>query len=57
MEFLKESYKNRLRELAGMKILKESMSGKHLVVVDIQPEYQSGFGNMHIELAQFIEAN
>jgi hypothetical protein len=58
MEYLNESYKNRLKELAGLKnTLNESMSGKHLVVVDIQPEYQSGFGSMHVDLAQFIEAN
>ena len=31
--------------------------GKHLVVVDIQPEYQDGFGNMASELAEYINEN
>jgi len=58
MEFLKESYKNRLRELSGIKkSLTESVAGKHLVVVDIQPEYESGFGDMHLQLIEFIETN
>lgn len=35
-------------------VLNEGVSGKHLVVVDVQPEYESGFGNMGSELAEFI---
>lgn len=38
-------------------ILKEDISGKHLVVVDVQPEYESSFGNMATHLAEFINEN
>lgn len=38
-------------------ILKEDVSGKHLVVVDIQPEYQNIFRNMGAELAEYINEN
>lgn len=40
-------------------LLKESneINGKHLVVVDIQPEYQDAFYNMSNELAEFINNN
>jgi len=37
--------------------LTEGVSGKHLVVVDVQPEYQDGFGGMSSELAEFINEN
>ena len=33
------------------------VSGKHLVVVDIQPEYEDYFGNLSYELADFINEN
>jgi len=35
-------------------VLNENVSGKHLVVVDVQPEYADGFGNLSSQLAQFI---
>lgn len=38
-------------------VLNEDVSGRHLVVVDVQPEYQDGFGRMGGELAQFINEN
>ena len=38
-------------------IIKEDVSGKHLVVVDIQPEYQNIFRNMGAELAEYINEN
>ncbi len=38
-------------------VLNEDLSGKHLVVVDVQPEYQSGFGNMASKLAAMINEN
>lgn len=39
-------------------VINESMAvGKHLVVVDFQPEYQSGFGTMAEDLADFINEN
>jgi hypothetical protein len=37
--------------------LTDGVTGKHLVVVDIQPEYRDGFDNMGMELAQFINEN
>lgn len=37
--------------------LTEGVSGKHLVVVDVQPEYADGFGNLGSELAEFINEN
>jgi hypothetical protein len=58
MSFLTESYKKRLLELSGLnQLLNESVSGKHLVVVDVQPEYQSAFGDMASDLADFINEN
>lgn len=38
-------------------VLNEDLTGKHLVVVDIQPEYQSGFGRMASQLADVINEN
>ncbi len=38
-------------------VLNESVSGKHFVVVDIQPEYQDSFGGMGEDIAQFINEN
>lgn len=38
-------------------ILTEDISGMHLVVVDVQPEYADGFGRMGQELAEFINEN
>lgn len=38
-------------------VLNESISGKHLVVVDVQPEYEDSFGRMSQELAEFINEN
>jgi hypothetical protein len=35
-------------------ILNESAIGRHLVVVDVQPEYSSYMNNMHYELFQYI---
>jgi len=37
--------------------LTEGVSGKHLVVVDVQPEYESGFGGLSSDLAEFINEN
>lgn len=38
-------------------VLTEDVSGKHLVVVDVQPEYESSFGSMSETLAEFINEN
>lgn len=38
-------------------VLNEGISGKHLVVVDIQPEYERAFGLMSEDLAEFINEN
>ena len=37
--------------------LNESAIGKTLIVVDIQPEYQNAFGNMHHDLFEYINEN
>ena len=38
-------------------ILKENAVGKHLVVVDIQPEYSSWMGGIQIELFEYINSH
>ena len=38
-------------------LLFEEVQGKHLVVVDVQPEYQSAFGYMGYSLAEYINEN
>jgi hypothetical protein len=53
MEQLKnEIYKqiNRINELFG----NDGVSGKHLCVVDIQPEYENAFGQMLPEFINFL---
>lgn len=37
--------------------INESVSGKHLVIVDVQPEYQDWFGNLAENLVEFINEN
>lgn len=39
------------------RMLTEKAVGKHLIVVDIQPEYQNAFGSMASELAEYINEN
>ena len=43
----------RMVELSG----ENPASGKHLVVVDVQPEYESAFGNMAYQIAEYINEN
>lgn len=38
-------------------VLKEDVSGKHLVVVDVQPEYQDYIGGMTHSLIEYINEN
>lgn len=59
MSFLTETYKKRLQELSGIKphILHEGVYGQHLVVVDVQPEYEQYFGDLGERLSQFINEN
>ena len=58
MGFLSESYKRRLLKLSGVKIeLKENVEGKHLVVVDIQPEYEDGFSSWLPDFVQYLNEN
>lgn len=38
-------------------IIEEEAIGKHLVVVDVQPEYQDFFGDMATSLAEYINEN
>jgi len=44
---------NRINELSGNNMV----SGKHLVVVDIQPEYESGFKNFLYDFINFLNEN
>jgi len=44
---------NRINELSGNNMV----SGKHLVVVDIQPEYEQWFGNILPEFVDFLNEN
>jgi hypothetical protein len=44
---------NRINELFG----NDAVSGKHLCVVDIQPEYEKAFGNMLPEFIDFLNEN
>ena len=44
---------NRINELSGNNMI----TGKHLVVVDIQPEYISGFKNFLYEFINFLNEN
>lgn len=46
-------YKNIITEA----LIDERAIGKHLVVVDFQPEYQKLFGDMTAELAEYINEN
>jgi len=46
-----------IKKLLREGLLKEDATGKHLIVVDIQPEYKSSFGNMSEELAEYINEN
>lgn len=38
-------------------ILNEEVAGKHFVIVDVQPEYQSSFGDLSQRLCQYINEN
>lgn len=38
-------------------VLTEGVAGKHLVVIDVQPEYADAFGNMGVSLAEYINEN
>ena len=42
---------NRINELSGNNMV----SGKHLVVVDIQPEYEQWFSNILPEFVDFLK--
>lgn len=46
-----------IKKLLRESLLNEMAEGKHLVVVDIQPEYQNAFGYMAEELAEYINEN
>lgn len=48
---------NIFKNIITEKIIVEEAIGKHLVVVDIQPEYKDGFGNMSFDLAEYINEN
>lgn len=39
------------------KTILEEARGKHLIIVDVQPEYQDGFGDMAIDMATYINEN
>ena len=49
--------KHLIKKLLRESLLHENAVGKTLVVVDVQPEYQSAFGNMHYELFEYINEN
>jgi hypothetical protein len=44
---------NRINEMAG----RSPIMGKHLVVIDIQPEYQDGFDGWWLDFANYINRN
>ena len=46
-----------IREEINRLFLKEEAVGKHLIVIDVQPEYADGFGHMASELAEYINEN
>jgi len=50
---MKQYIKILLRE----NLLGENAIGKHLIVVDVQPEYENYFGNLHINLFEYINEN
>jgi len=52
-KFLLQEEINRLNELGGTNIV----SGKHLVVIDVQPEYQEYFSHMTKEFMTFLNEN
>ena len=41
--------KNKLKQLLREGLLKEDATGKTLIVVDVQPEYENAFGNRGTE--------
>lgn len=49
--------KSLIKKLLREGLIREEANGKHLVVVDIQPEYQSIFGSMAEELAEYLNEN
>lgn len=49
--------KHLIRKLLKEGLLIESVSGKHLVVVDIQPEYESGFAGWLPEFINFLNTS
>ena len=49
--------KSFIKHLLRESLLTEVASGKHLIVVDVQPEYESAFNNMHYELFEYINEN
>jgi hypothetical protein len=46
-----------IKKLLREGLLTELATGKHLIVVDVQPEYQGGFGRMASELFYYINQN
>jgi len=50
---MKKYIKRLLRET----LLNEEASGKHLIVVDVQPEYENYFGNLGYDLFSYINEN
>lgn len=52
-KFLLKEEINRINELAG----RSTVAGKHLVVIDIQPEYASGFSHFLNDFVRFLNNN
>lgn len=52
-KFLLKEETNRILELSGS----NPVSGKHFVVVDVQPEYENGFSYFLSDLVNFINEN
>jgi len=46
-----------IKELLREGLLTEMATGKHLIVVDVQPEYENAFGNMSGKLFDYINKN
>jgi hypothetical protein len=46
-----------IKKLLREELLNESAIGKRLIIVDVQPEYEKVFGNMHYELFSYININ
>lgn len=46
-----------IKEALRKGLLKEITSGKHFMVVDVQPEYKNGFGGMAEDIVEYITDN